>query len=37
MSFLMDRFFHQRYLRKEEKKRQEREARRTGGAQQPEG
>jgi hypothetical protein len=37
MSFLMDRFFYQRYLRKEEKKRQEREARRTGGAQQPEG
>ena len=37
MSFLMDRFFYQRYLRKEEKKRLEREASRTGGAQQPEG
>jgi hypothetical protein len=37
MSFLMDRFFYQRYLRKEEKKRLEREARRTGAAEQPEG
>jgi hypothetical protein len=37
LSFVMDRFFHNRYLRKEEQKQQEREARRTGGAQQPEG
>jgi hypothetical protein len=30
MAFLMDRFFHQRHLRKEEKKSAEREAERTG-------
>jgi hypothetical protein len=30
MAFLMDRFFHQRYLRKEVQKRAEREAQRTG-------
>jgi hypothetical protein len=33
MAFLMDRFFHQRHLRKEEKKRAEREAERTGAGQ----
>jgi hypothetical protein len=33
MAFTMDRFFYQRYLRKEEKKRLEREQRRTGQAQ----
>jgi hypothetical protein len=38
MSFMMDRFFYQRYQRKQEQKRAEREAQRTGGgAQQPEG
>ena len=37
LSFVMDRFFYDRYLRKEAKKQQERETRRTGGAQQPEG
>jgi hypothetical protein len=37
MAYLLDRFFHQRHLRKEAQKQQEREARRTGGAQQPEG
>jgi hypothetical protein len=30
MAYLMDRFFHQRYLRKEAQKRAEREAQRTG-------
>jgi hypothetical protein len=33
MSFLLDRFFYQRHLRKEAQKRAEREAQRTGGAQ----
>jgi hypothetical protein len=33
MAFLLDRFFHQRYLRKEAQKRQEREAQRTGAHQ----
>jgi hypothetical protein len=33
MAFLMDRFFHQRHLRKEEKKSSEREAERTGADQ----
>jgi hypothetical protein len=33
MAFLLDRFFHQRYLRKEAQKRQEREAQRTGASQ----
>jgi hypothetical protein len=33
MAFLMDRFFHQRYLRKEAEKRAEREAQRTGARQ----
>src|SRR4051794_29829995 len=37
MSYVMDGFFYKRYLRKEAQKRQEREAKRTGGAQQPEG
>jgi hypothetical protein len=37
MAFLLDRFFYQRHLRKEAQKQQEREASRTGGAQQPEG
>jgi hypothetical protein len=37
LSFMMDRFFYQRHLRKEAQKRQEREAQRSGGAQQPEG
>jgi hypothetical protein len=37
MAFLLDRFFFQRYLRKEAQKRQEKETSRTGGgAQQPE-
>jgi hypothetical protein len=36
LSFMMDRFFYNRYLRKEAQKQQEREARRTGGTQQPE-
>jgi hypothetical protein len=36
MAFLLDRFMHQRYLRKEEQKRAEREAQRTGAGQ-PEG
>jgi hypothetical protein len=33
MAFLMDRFIHQRYLRKEAEKRAEREAQRTGARQ----
>ena len=33
MAFLMDRFFYQRYLRKEAKKQAEREAQRTGARQ----
>ena len=33
LAFTMDRFFHQRYLRKEAQKRQEREAQRTGAHQ----
>jgi hypothetical protein len=33
MSYLLDRFFYQRHLRKEAQKRAEREAQRTGGAQ----
>jgi hypothetical protein len=33
MSFLMDRFFYQRHLRKEAEKRAEREAQRTGAGQ----
>ena len=33
MSFLLDRFFYQRHLRKEEQKRAEREAERTGAGQ----
>ena len=37
MAFLLDRFMYQRHLRKEAQKRQEREAKRTGGAQQSEG
>ena len=37
MAYLLDRFFYQRHLRKEAQKRQEREMKRTGGAQQPEG
>ena len=37
MAYTLDRFVYQRYLRKEAKKRQERETHRTGGAQQPEG
>jgi hypothetical protein len=37
MAYLMDRFFYNRFLRKEAQKRQERETRRTGGPQQSEG
>ncbi len=37
MAFLMDRFFYQRHLRKEAQKQAEREAKRTGPAQQSEG
>jgi hypothetical protein len=37
MAFMMDRFFHQRHLRKEAQRRAERESRRTGPGQQPEG
>ncbi len=37
MAFTMDRFFYQRYLRKEAQKREERETKRTGGPQQSEG
>jgi hypothetical protein len=38
LAFLMDGFFYKRFVRKEEQKRQEREARRTsGGPQQSEG
>ena len=37
MAFVMDRFFYQRFLRKEAQKREERETKRTGGAQQSEG
>jgi hypothetical protein len=37
MSYLMDRFFYQRHLRKEAQKRAEREAQRTGGPQHSEG
>jgi hypothetical protein len=37
MAYMMDRFFYNRFLRKEAQKRQEREARRTGGPQQSEG
>jgi hypothetical protein len=33
LAFMMDRFFHQRYLRKEAQKRAEREAQRTGARQ----
>ena len=33
MAFLMDRFFHQRYLRKEAQKRAEKELQRTGAGQ----
>jgi hypothetical protein len=33
LAFMMDRFFYQRYLRKEAQKRQEREAQRTGAHQ----
>ena len=33
MSFVMDRFFHQRYLRKEAQKRAEKESQRTGARQ----
>jgi|SRR5581483_704431 len=33
MAFMLDRFFHQRYLRKEAQKRAEREAQRTGARQ----
>jgi hypothetical protein len=33
MAFLMDRFFHQRYLRREAQKQAEREAQRTGARQ----
>jgi hypothetical protein len=33
MAYLMDRFFHQRHLRKEAQKRAEREAQRTGAGQ----
>ena len=33
MAFLMDRFFHQRYLRKEAQKRAEKEAQRSGARQ----
>lgn len=37
MAYLLDRFIHQRHLRKEAQKQQEREAKRTGGPQQSEG
>jgi|SRR5882757_113269 len=37
LAFMMDGFFFRRFVRKEAEKRQERETRRTGGAQQPEG
>jgi hypothetical protein len=37
MAYLMDRFFYNRYLRKEAQKRAAKEAQRTGGAQQVEG
>ena len=37
MAYTLDRFVYQRHLRKEAKKRQERETHRTGGAQQSEG
>lgn len=37
MAYLMDRFFYQRYLRKEAQKQAEREAQRAGGARQAEG
>ena len=37
MAYMMDRFFYNRFLRKEAQKRQEREAGRTGGPQQSEG
>jgi hypothetical protein len=37
LAFMMDGFFYKRYLRKEEQKRIEREAGRTGGPQQSEG
>ncbi len=37
MAFVMDRFFYQRYLRKEAQKREERETKRTGGAEHSEG
>jgi hypothetical protein len=33
MAYLMDRFFHQRHLRKEAQKQAEREAQRTGARQ----
>ncbi|MDX6605897.1 MAG: hypothetical protein QOD14_437, partial [Solirubrobacterales bacterium] len=33
MAYVMDRFFYQRHLRKEEEKRAEREAQRTGARQ----
>ena len=33
MAYLLDRFFHQRHLRKEAQKRAEREAERTGAGQ----
>lgn len=37
MAFVMDRFFYQRYLRKEAQKREERETKRTGGAEHSKG
>jgi hypothetical protein len=37
MAYMMDRFFYNRFLRKEAQKRDEREASRTGGPQQSEG
>lgn len=37
MAFVMDRFFYQRYLNKEAQKREERETKRTGGAEHSEG
>jgi hypothetical protein len=37
MAYLLDRYMYQRFLRKQEQKRQAREAQRHGGAQQPEG
>ena len=37
MAYLMDRFFYQRYLRKEAQKQAAKEAQRTGGARQAEG